>query len=87
MGGGATGTGSDTLVLHMAEDSYQGDVRFTVSIDGQQQGETFTATALHAIGATQDFIFKGDWSIGSHTVSVTFLNDKWDGTTATDRNL
>ena len=36
---------------------------------------------------TQDFIFKGDWSSGSHTVTVNFLNDMWGGTSTTDRNL
>lgn len=82
-----TGSGPDTLVLHIAEDAYQGDAQFTVALDGVQLGGTFTATALQAAGATQDFIFKGDWSLGVHTVTVTFLNDAWDGTPTTDRNL
>ena len=80
-------TGSDTLVLDIAEDEYLGDVQFTVSIDGKQLGGTFTTTASHAAGASQAFTFKGDWAIGMHNVTVNFLNDAWGGTPATDRNL
>ena len=82
-----TGAGADTLVLRMAEDEYKGDAQFTVSMDGTQLGGTFTTTALQAQGVTQDFIFNGNWSEGSHTVTVNFLNDAWDGTASTDRNL
>lgn len=82
-----TGSGSDTFVLGISEDAYQGDAKFTVAMDGNQLGGTFTATALHGSGASQSFIFKGDWSVGSHAISVNFLNDAYGGTTATDRNL
>ena len=75
-----TGTGSDTLVLSMSEDAYQGDAQFTVAIDGKQLGGTFATTALHTAGVSQNFIFKGDWAIGAHTVTVNFLNDAWGGT-------
>ena len=80
-------TGSDTLVLDIAEDAYLGDAQFTVSVDGKQLGGTFTTTASHAAGASQAFTFKGDWAIGTHNVTVNFLNDAWGGTPATDRNL
>ena len=82
-----TGSGSDTLVLSMSEDAYQGDAQFTVAVDGKQLAGTFTATALHATGASQSFTFKGDWAAGAHTVAVNFLNDAYGGTAATDRNL
>ena len=82
-----TDTGADTLVLSMSEDAYLGDAQFTVAVDGEQLGGTFTATALLSDGASQDFIFKGDWAPGSHTVAVDFLNDAWAGTPSTDRNL
>ena len=80
-------TGSDTLVLDIAEDEYLGDAQFTVSMDGKQLGGTLTTTASHAAGASQAFTFKGDWAIGMHNVTVSFLNDAWGGTPATDRNL
>src|SRR5437763_1826896 len=38
-----TGTGSDTLVLSIAEDAYQGDAQFTVAVDGRQLAGIFTA--------------------------------------------
>ena len=82
-----TGSGSDTLVLSTSEDAYQGDAQFTVSIDGQQQGGTFTATALHDGGISQDFVFDGDWAAGTHAVVVNFLNDAYGGSPAADRNL
>jgi hypothetical protein len=82
-----TGSGSDTLVLTMSEDAYQGDAQFTVSVDGKQLGGTFTATAPHASGAGQDFTFQGDWATGTHVVTVNFLNDAYGGSPSTDRNL
>ena len=82
-----TGTGSDTIVLSMSEDAYNGDAQFTVAVDGTQLGGSFTTTALHAAGASQNFSFNGDWAPGAHTVTVTFLNDAYGGTSATDRNL
>ena len=85
--GASTGTGPDTLVLHLSEDAWQGDARFTVSIDGVQQGSVFTAHASHAVGTTEAFSFQGAWGSGTHAVQVSFLNDAWGGTAATDRNL
>ena len=82
-----TGTGSDTLVLSISEDAYQGNAQFTVSVDGKQLAGTFATTASHASGATQSFTFKGDWAAGAHAVAVNFLNDANGGTAATDRNL
>lgn len=85
--GVVTGAGSDSLVIKLSEDAYQGDAQFNVKIDGKQLGGTFTATAPHASGASQAFAFAGDFGAGSHTVTVTFLNDRYAGTASTDRNL
>ena len=91
-----TGSGSDTLVLSIAEDAWangdnisdaKGDAAFTVSVDGKQLAGTFYATASHSAGVSQNFTFKGDWTPGGHTVTVAFLNDAWGGTASTDRNL
>jgi hypothetical protein len=82
-----TGTGPDSLVLNMAEDAYQGDAQFTVSMDGVQLGGTFTTTASQSAGVKQNFIFNGNWAAGAHTVTVTFLNDAYGGSASTDRNL
>jgi hypothetical protein len=82
-----TGTGSDSLVIKLSEDAYQGNAQFTVKMDGKQLGGTFTATALHSSGSSQAFGFAGDFGAGSHNVMVTFLNDAYGGTGTTDRNL
>jgi hypothetical protein len=91
-----TGTGSDTLALQISEDAYangdgtsdaNGDATFTVSVDGQQLGGTFAAQASHSAGQDQTFTFHGNWAPGSHTVAVNFLNDAWNGTSSSDRNL
>jgi uncharacterized protein YccT (UPF0319 family) len=79
--------GSDTLVLKVSEDAYKGDAQFTVSVDGKQLGGTFTATAPHSSGATQDFTFKGDFGSGPHKVAVSFVNDLNGGSPSLDRNL
>ncbi|MGE5538016.1 MAG: carbohydrate-binding domain-containing protein, partial [Gemmatimonas sp.] len=63
------------------------DAKFTVSVDGQQVGGTYTATASHAAGQVQDVAVAGTFSSGPHTVDVHFVNDAWGGTAATDRNL
>jgi len=52
------GSGADTLKLNMAEDAYQGDAQFTVSVDGKQIGGTQTTTAHVAEGQSQEFDVK-----------------------------
>jgi len=69
------GSGPDTLKLDIAEDPYQGDAQFTVSVDGKQVGGTQTTTAHLSEGQSQEFDVKGDFGSGSHNVGVTFLND------------
>jgi hypothetical protein len=91
----SVGTGSDTLVLNMAEDAYLGNAQFTVSVDGQQIGGTQTTTAIQNQGQSQEFDVNGNFGTGAHTVSVNFLNDQiggfYPGTTwaidTQDRNL
>ncbi|MGY4622405.1 carbohydrate-binding domain-containing protein [Bradyrhizobium sp. USDA 4486] len=81
------GTGPDQLVLKISEDAYLGDALYTVSVDGVQIGGTLTAHASHAAGQDELIAVQGDWAPGDHTVLVHFLNDRWDGTPQTDRNL
>lgn len=95
-GSGVTGTtgtagsgspASDTLVLQVSEDAYLGDAQFTVNVDGMQLGAVNTVTALDNLGNTQAFTVTGSFGAGPHTVTVDFLNDAYDGTPDTDRNL
>ena len=91
----SVGSGSDTLVLNMAEDAYQGDAQFTVSVDGKQVGGTQTTTASVDQGQFQEFDVHGNFGSGSHQVTVDFTNDKigafypgtQDAIDTTDRNL
>jgi len=79
------GAGPDTLALLVAEDAWQGDAQFTISVNGTQIGGIQTATASHAAGQTQIFNILGHFG-GSNTASVNFLNDAYGGPGA-DRNL
>jgi len=81
------GSGSDVVALKVSEDAYKGDAQFTVSVDGKQVGGAFTAKALHAAGQSQEVDLSGSWGKGAHAVAVNFLNDLYDGTASTDRNL
>lgn len=75
----SVGSGPDTLALNMAEDPYNGDAQFTVSVDGQQIGGTQTTTAVVSQGQFQEFDVHGNFGPGNHTVAVTFLNDAVGG--------
>ena len=80
------GSGSDSIVLQMSEDAYQGDAQFTISVDGVQIGGILSVAALASAGQTQSVTVNGDFGLGSHVVSVDFLNDN-GGYGVTDRNL
>lgn len=82
-----TPASTDTLHLNVAEDAYQGDAEYTISVDGVQQGGIRTATASHAAGATQNVTITGNWGPTAHAVDVTFLNDDYGGSAQADRNL
>lgn len=77
----------DKLVLHLSEDAWSGNAQFTVSVDGKTLDTAEAVTVLHASGTSQDFTFTGSFGAGPHDVGVSFLNDAWGGTAATDRNL
>ena len=82
-----SGTGPDKLSMVVDEDAWQGDAQYTVSVDGQQVGNTLTASASHAAGKWQHLVFNGSWGPGAHTVSIDYINDANGGTADTDRNL
>jgi hypothetical protein len=81
------GAGSDVLVLHVAQDAYQGNAQYSVRVDGQAFGETFVAGARHDAGLFDTLTLYGNWGTGSHDVEITLLNDAWGGTPNADRNL
>ena len=74
-------------MLNVSENAWQGDAQFTVTVDGQQVGGTYTTTASHGAGQTQSFAFPTNLSSGEHSIGVTFLNDAYGSTPGADRNL
>ena len=86
--GGTFGSGPDTLVLTLAEDAYQGNAQANVAIDGKLlTAQPITVTALQGSGQIEDFTFKGTFGSGAHDLGMSFINDAYGGTPATDRNL
>lgn len=74
------------LSVNMSEDAYQGDARFSVSVDGKQVVGTYLATASHAAGQSASVAIAGSFGVGQHSVAITFLNDAYGGP-GQDRNL
>ena len=81
------GSGPDALVLKISQDAFQGSAQYTVSVDGKQIGGVLTASALHGSGQDDTTTVKGSFATGAHTLTVNFLNDLYNGTPDTDRNL
>ena len=81
------GSGSDTLVVKISEDAYNGHAQYTIKVDGVQVGGTLTASASHALGQSDTVTIKGNWGSAVHKVEVSFLNDAYGGSASTDRNL
>src|SRR5918997_499019 len=81
------GSGSDTLVLKVTQNAYQGDAQYAVYVDGRQVGGTLTAQALRGSGQSDTIAIEGDWANGNHNVSVKLLNDLYHGSPTTDRNV
>ncbi|MBV9813183.1 MAG: hypothetical protein JO326_10550, partial [Acetobacteraceae bacterium] len=80
-------TFDDSVVLNLAEDAYQGDAQFIASMDGHQLSAATSVTALHSQGGTQAFNLSDALSVGTHDLTVSFVNDQWGGSASLDRNL
>ena len=76
-----------SITLQVAEDAFEGNAEFTVTVDGKQVGGVQTATALHSSGEWQTITLSDTLAAGPHTVKVTFLNDAYGGASSLDRNL
>jgi hypothetical protein len=84
----AVQAGSPGLItVSLAEDAYQGNAQFIVSVDGVQLGAAQQVSALHSQGASEAFTFEDALAAGTHDVAVSFINDLYAGTPTTDRNL
>jgi len=78
---------TDTLLLSVAEDAWQGDAQAVITVDDKAVGSPVTVTALHSLGESQAITLTGHWGAGAHDVGIQFINDAYGGTPATDRNL
>jgi beta-glucanase (GH16 family) len=86
-GGVVIGSGPDQFVFAISEDAYKGDAQYKILIDGALIGGIQTAHASHAASQSDHLVVRGNWGSGVHDIDVVFLNDAWDGTPDTDRNL
>jgi hypothetical protein len=84
----------DAIAVTCWEDAYQGDAQYKLVIDTVTviAAETCTAKSTTpgvAPPVLQTNTFTGNWGgIGAaHSITVTFLNDAYGGSGATDRNL
>lgn len=75
------------ITLHLAEDAWQGDAKYSVTVDGAPLGQGGTVTASNAQGQSQAVSLQSTLSAGKHDIGVSFLNDAYGGSAATDRNL
>ena len=77
----------DVLKIGIAQDAWQGDARYIITLDDKQVGGERVAKAAAARGEIDYVTLTGDFHSGTHKLGVTFLNDAWGGTASTDRNL
>ena len=81
------GTGPDSFVLGISEDTNVGNARYVISVDGVKQSSTQVGNARHAFGQTQQITVSGNFGPAAHTVSVDFLNGAKAGQPSSGVNL
>ena len=79
-------SGTDTIVVSLSEDAWQGDAMADLLVDGRAVVRDLAVTASHAAGQSQQVTLSVP-SAATHVLSVAFTNDAWGGTAETDRNL
>jgi VCBS repeat-containing protein len=77
----------NTLTLRVAADDFEGGASLTVAVDGVEVGGVQTVTSSFAAGQHTDIALSGDFPVDPKQVTVTFINDLYEGTPQTDRNL
>jgi hypothetical protein len=78
---------ADTVKVHLAEDTWNGNAQFQLLVDGKAVTTPQEVIAQHSAGVWQDLSFSGNFGAGSHTIGVEFTNYASGGTPTTDRNL
>ena len=73
--------------IYLSGDQYQGAPEAEITVDGHVVATNLPVPAVHGSGQWMGFTWEGNYGAGQHTVAVTFLNDLYNGTPQTDRNL
>jgi hypothetical protein len=81
-----SGEGQHTISVFLAEDAFQGDAQFTLSVDGDEVFGPTAVTTKHGDGF-QEFTFTGTLPNDPHDIAVNFINDAYGGSPDADRNL
>ena len=71
----------DKLQLWVSEDAAGGNAEFSVSVNGNLLSGTYSTDVAHSSGQWQEVDIYGNFGSGSHTVTATFLNNQWVGST------
>ena len=87
LGGSSPATYAALVQLRVSERYWNGDARYTLSIDGLQVGGVYTAHASYITGQSEVVDIDTRLSAGQHTITVNYLNDAFGGTEDTDRDL
>jgi hypothetical protein len=73
--------------VYLSEDQYDGNADASIAVDGKLVETGLVVRASKANNECQAFQFTGSYGAGNHVVSVVFLNDAYNGSSSTDRNL
>ncbi|MBV9251618.1 MAG: hypothetical protein JO227_20525, partial [Acetobacteraceae bacterium] len=56
-------------------------------VDGKTIAGPTAVTTLHSSGNSELFTYSGSWGSGKHDLEIDFINDRYGGSPAKDRNL
>jgi len=73
--------------LRVAAYAFMGGAEFKVAVDGVQVGGIFLANRSFAAGQFQDITLVGNFGPDPKRVSVSFVNELYEGSPSTDRKL
>jgi hypothetical protein len=74
------------LTIYLSEDAWNGNAEAVITINGTATGGILDVTAANASDSAEAFTFIGNFG-PTPTVTLSFINDAYAGTPATDRNL
>ncbi len=81
---------SDVLAVRLSEDSYQGEAKFSASVDGIPLGPELAIYAPHSQNPNSSFqqiTWEKDFGAGTHDLAISFVNSLADPQTGEARHL